>query len=126
MNNKTIVIDMDDTISITDQTIPYADRKPKKKVIRKLRIYQSLGFYIIIDTGRQMRTYKGNIGKINIHTLPILIKWLNKYNVPYDEIRVGKQWQGTEGFRVDDSTIRPKEFVKLNYKEIMELLKRDK
>lgn len=68
-----------------------------------------------------MRTYEGNVGKINVNTLPVLIEWLNKNNIPYDEIYMGKPWCGTEGFYVDDKAIRPDEFVKLSYEEIIDL-----
>lgn len=121
-----IVCDVDDTLSVTDSSIPYEDREPKREVIGLLRWYKKQGFYIILCTGRQMRTYEGNIGKININTLPVLITWLKKHGVPYDEIHVGKPWEGNDGFRIDDKTIRPREFVELTYLEIMERLKRDK
>ena len=45
-----------------------------------------------------MRTYQGNTGKITANTLPIILKWLEKYNVPYDEIYIGKPWCGMDGF----------------------------
>lgn len=34
------------------------------------------GIYIILFTSRNMRTFKGSMGLINIITIPILIKWL--------------------------------------------------
>jgi len=119
---KSIVIDVDNTLCVTDSSIPYSQREPKQKVIKKLQEYQKKGYYIIIETGRQMRTHKKNIGVINAQTLPTLINWLNKHNVPYDEIHIGKPWQGKEGFRVDDKTIRPNEFITLSEKEIKELI----
>ncbi|HAN2428273.1 TPA: capsular biosynthesis protein, partial [Escherichia coli] len=54
-------------------------------------------------------------------TLPIIVEWLEKNNVPYDEIYVGKPWCGHEGFYVDDKAIRPNEFVNLSYNEIKKL-----
>ncbi|TOH10543.1 capsular biosynthesis protein, partial [Vibrio parahaemolyticus] len=75
---------------------------------------------------RNMRTYEGNIGKINIHTLPIITKWLNEHNVPYDEILVGKPWCGHDGFYIDDRAIRPSEFVNLSYSQITQLLEKEK
>lgn len=48
-----------------------------------------MGFSIVIMTARNMRTFDGNIGKINIHTLPVIIDWLNENNIPYDEVIVG-------------------------------------
>jgi len=121
-----IVFDLDDTICETDMTIPYENRKPKLGVVEKLQEYKNKGFDIIICTGRQMRTYKGNIGKINVHTLPVIISWLNRWSIPYDEIYIGKPWEGELGFRVDDKAIRPREFRELTYNQIMDLIKKDK
>lgn len=73
-----------------------------------------------------MRTYNGNVGKINIHTLPNVINWLKKNNVPYDEIIIGKPWCGFEGFYVDDKSIRPSEFIAKTYAEIQLLLDKEK
>ena len=72
-----------------------------------------------------MRTYKGNVGEINIHTLPTIIDWLNKHEVPYDEVIVGKPWCGFDGFYIDDKSIRPSEFTSLSYGEIMQLLAKE-
>ena len=51
-----------------------------------------------------------------------IFKWLDKYKIPYDEIRVGKPWCGFNGFYVDDQTIRPDEFVNLSLKEIKKII----
>ena len=73
-----------------------------------------------------MRTYKSNLGKINIFTLPNIIDWLRKYNVPFDEVYVGKPWCGLDGFYIDDKAIRPSEFLKYSYEEIQDLLEQEK
>jgi capsule biosynthesis phosphatase len=70
-----------------------------------------------------MRTYDNSIGKINIHTLPIILDWLKCHDVPFDELYVGKPWCGTEGFYVDDRAIRPSEFVRLSAEEIDQLIR---
>ena len=121
-----IVIDLDDTISKTDISVPYNLRKPNTLVIEKLQHYKNNGFEIVICTGRQMRTYDRNIGKINIYTIPIILEWLKQHKVPFDELHVGKVWEGHQGFRVDDKAIRPREFIKYTYAEIMDLLENDK
>ncbi|MDR0579037.1 MAG: capsular biosynthesis protein [Campylobacteraceae bacterium] len=118
---KRIVIDLDETICFTING-NYAESIPNTAIIEKICEYKKLGFEIVINTSRNMRTYNGNIGKININTLPIIIEWLKKYNVPYDEIYVGKPWCGFEGFYVDDKAIRPDEFLKKNYDEIKKMI----
>tara|TARA_Y200000002_G_scaffold382197_1_gene398450 strand:+ start:388 stop:771 length:384 start_codon:yes stop_codon:yes gene_type:complete len=125
MNIKRLIMDLDDTICSTSKG-DYENSKPNQLVIEKLSKYKSEGFEIVIHTSRNMRTYKGNVGKINIHTLPNIINWLNKNNVPYDEIIIGKPWCGFEGFYVDDKSIRPSEFIGKTYAEIQLLLDKEK
>lgn len=122
---KRLVMDLDDTISWTIKG-DYHNSQPIHSVIRKMREYRNLGFEIVINTSRNMRTYEGNIGKINANTLPIIIEWLEKHDVPYDEIYTGKPWCGFEGFYVDDKSIRPSEFAALTVEEIEELLAAEK
>lgn len=119
MVNK-IVIDLDNTIS--HAVADYESAEPDNNVIKKLLEYKSAGFTIVIHTSRNMRTYKSNLGLINVHTLPKIIDWLDKHAVPYDEIIVGKPWCGDQGFYVDDRAIRPKEFLDLSYQDILKIL----
>ena len=125
---KVLVCDVDGTIahSKIDSQQDYSELKPIQTVLDKLKILKSEGWHIIISTSRNMRTYDGDIDAITENMLPILIKWLDKHKVPYDEIHVGKPWCGYEGFYVDDKTVRPREFVDLSNSEIRELLERDK
>ena len=120
MNNNKIIIDLDDTICSTKNG-DYENSIPKEKVIKKIKEYKDLGFEIIIYTSRNMRTYKGNVDLIKANTLPIIIKWLKKFDVPYDQIIVGKPWPSFGGFYVDDKAIRPDEFINLTYSEIQNI-----
>lgn len=119
---KRLVFDLDDTLT-THGVADYPDAPLREDVAARLREYHAAGFEIVIHTARNMRTHKGNVGKINIHTLPIIIAWLDRHDIPYDEIVVGKPWCGTEGFYVDDKAVRPDEFTRLDYDEIRALLK---
>ena len=121
---KRIVIDLDDTLSSKADGESYDKALPKQAVINQLKRYQSLGYTVCIFTARNMRTFDGNVGKINAITLPVIIDWLQKYQVPYDEIIVGKPWCGHDGFYVDDRAIRPSEFVELDHDQIENLLKK--
>jgi capsule biosynthesis phosphatase len=122
---KRLIVDLDDTISVTDNG-DYLNSRPVVPLIEKLREYKANGFEIVIQSSRNMRTYESNIGKINIYTLPNIINWLNKYDVPFDELYIGKPWCGFEGFYIDDKTIRPSEFINLTYEQIQDLLKKEK
>ena len=118
---KRLIIDLDDTICQTSNG-DYHNSEPVAEVIQKIREYKALGFEIAINTSRNMRTYAGNTGKITANTLTVILDWLAKHEVPYDEIYIGKPWCGMERFYVDDRAIRPNEFVNLSYDEIKQLL----
>lgn len=124
VSNKKLVIDLDDTISRTKNS-DYDNSTPVISVVEKIREYKSKGYDIIIYSSRNMRTYNRNVGEINVHTLPRMIKFLDKYSIPYDEIIVGKPWCGKGGFYVDDKAIRPSELVSLSEDEIKTLLKKE-
>lgn len=121
---KVIVMDVDGTLcKIKEKNQDYIDVEPKYEVLAKLREYKKNGFYIVLYTARQMRTYRANLGKINANTGKEMFEWLEKFEIPYDEIYFGKPWCGKGGFYVDDKAIRPEEFEKLSYEEILELTK---
>jgi len=122
---KRLIMDLDDTICSTANG-DYKNSTPDISVIQKMQDYREMGFVIAISTSRNMRTYSGDIGKINANTLPVIIEWLARHNVPYDEIIVAKPWCGMDGFYVDDKAIRPSEFKKNSYEQIVELLKEEK
>ena len=122
---KRLILDLDDTICTTVDG-DYRNAKPSLEVIDKIRSYKKEGFDIVISTSRNVRTYKGNIGLINANTLPIIIEWLAFHNVPYDELYIGKPWCGHEGFYVDDKSVRPSEFSRYSYNEIVEILEAEK
>lgn len=122
---KKLIVDIDNTLSITKDG-EYENAQPVITVVEKLREYHRAGFVITLFTSRNMRTFEGNIGKINIVTLPIILGWLKKHNIPFDEVIVGKPWCGHEGFYVDDRAVRPAEFVKLTHNEIEALISEDK
>ena len=123
---KRIVMDLDGTLTIDDSLLSYAEKLPNMDVVNLLHQYKIDGYEICIFTARNMQTHNSVLGKINAFTLPIIIDWLNKYNVPYDEIYVGKPWCGADGFYVDDKAIRPSEFLTKSKDEIKALLKLEK
>lgn len=120
---KRLIIDLDDTLTLTDASKSYSEKEPNIDVVERLREYKQKGFEIVIQTARNVRTYNGNVGKINANTLPVIIDWLRQHEIPFDEIYIGKPWCGTEGFYVDDKALRPDEFVKYSPEEIKQLLK---
>ena len=122
---KRLVFDLDGTLTHDDASVSYAERPPNLAMVEKLRAYRAEGFEIVICSARNMRTYEGQIGKINANTLPVILDWLARHEIPFDEVHVGKPWCGTEGFYVDDKAIRPSEFLALSHDEIHALLARE-
>lgn len=123
---KVIVMDVDGTITLDKAAASYADAKPCWQVIEKLKQLKTSGYWIILNSSRNMRSYGGNIGLIIKHTAPALITWLERYEIPYDELHFGKPWCGHDGFYVDDRAIRPREFANLTIDGISQLIERDK
>lgn len=122
---KRLIIDLDDTITLSAHD-GYENALPNLALVARLREYQADGFEIVISTSRNVRTFEGNIGKINAHTLPVIVAWLERHAVPFDEIHVGKPWCGLEGFYVDDKAVRPSEFLRHSLQDIHALLALEK
>lgn len=120
--SPTIVFDLDGTLcSIKSTEETYQDVKPINEVINKLREYKKNGFRIVIYTARNMQTQKNNVGAVIANIGEVTINWLNKNEVPYDELHFGKPW-GQNVVYVDDRAIRPYEFVKLDYDQLIKLV----
>ena len=115
-----IVLDLDNTITLEGPE-SYENKRPNLEVVAQIHAYRAMGYKIAIHTARNMKTHEGNIGKINAQTLPGIIEWLKKNDIPFDEIYVGKPWCGEDGFYVDDRAIRPSEFVGLSHQQIQAL-----
>lgn len=113
------VFDIDGTICpIKRKDEKYEELIPYTSMIEKLRYYKTMGAKIILFTSRNMNSYDGNLGLINKYTAPVLLKWLKKWNIPYDEIVYGKPWPGHYGFYVDDRSVRADEFLKYTPEEL--------
>lgn len=123
----TFCFDIDGTLCpIKKKEEEYIDLVPYKEMIDKLREYKEGGAKIVLFTSRNMNSYNGNIGLINANTAKVLLKWLDKWDIPYDEIIYGKPWPGHHGFYVDDRTIRPNEFLKYSVDELDEICKKSR
>lgn len=122
----TLVVDIDGTLcDVKSAGQSYSELVPRAPMIAKLREYQARGYRILLYTARNMRTYQGNLGLINKHTAPVLIEWLARWDIPYDELLFGKPWPRSNGFYIDDRAVRPDEFLRLSEAEIHQLLGKD-
>lgn len=124
MENKgTLIVDLDGTLCpIKKRGEEYKDLVPYTAMVEKIKEWKNEGFKIVLFTARNMRTYEGNLGLINAHTARATMDWLDKWNIPYDEILFGKPWPGHKGFYIDDRAIRPDEFLKYSLSELEDLI----
>ena len=116
------VFDIDGTLCpVNTKEEEYIDLVPYPEMVEKLREYKEGGAKITLFTSRNMNSYGGNIGLINANTAKVLLEWLDKWNIPYDEIIYGKPWPGKRGFYVDDRAVRPDEFLKYSEEELKKI-----
>ncbi len=107
---STLVLDIDKTICESPPQNNYSKCKPINSVCSKLREENNKGTYIILYTSRNVRTFKGNIGLINKYTTIVVLEWLKKHNVPYDEIYFNKPWGFGDLNYIDDKFISIEDF----------------
>lgn len=125
-SGRTLVLDIDGTLCpVKTEHQSYGDLQPDRDMVHRLRWYRDQGYYVILATSRNMRSYEGNVGLLNARMLPELIDWLRRHDIPHDEVHVGKPWAGHEGFYVDDRAVRPAEFLAMSPEEIAARLARD-
>ncbi len=126
-NLLTFIVDIDGTLCpIKKADEQYENIIPHKNMVHRLHEYHKMGARIVLFTSRNMNTYDGNIGLINAHTAKILLSWLDKWQIPYDEIIYGKPWPGQHGFYVDDRSVRPDEFLKYSTDELTMICNKSK
>ena len=108
---KRFCFDLDGTIcknKVGKQT--YADVEPNDGAVEYLKELRNKGHYIIILTARNMQTHNNNLGKIIAVQGPIVIEWLKKYDIPYDELLFGKP---NADYFIDDKGIQFTDFKSL-------------
>ena len=119
---KKIIVDIDDTLTIHNSSNEYGLKKPRVDILKKLKEYKEKGYEIILYSARNMKTFDGDLSKINKHTLPKLMEWLVTHDVEFDGIIMGKPWCGEMGFYIDDKAIRPDEFVNMSEEDIHKMI----
>ena len=123
----TLVMDIDGTLCpIKKKDEEYADLIPFPEMVKQLRACHEDGARIVLYSSRNMNSYDGSIGLINKNTAPVLFDWLKKWEIPYDEIVLGKVWPGHKGFYVDDRSVRPDEFLKHTPEELEEICEKSR
>lgn len=86
-----ICLDLDGTICLTKTNHQsYSDVLPFPGAVEKIQKLKQDGHYIIIYTARHMGSCNNNIGQVMARQGKIIIEWLDKHKIPYDEIVLGK------------------------------------
>ncbi len=107
-----IVIDLDGTICpIRESHQKYSDLLPLDNAVEKITELKKDGHYIIISTARNMATCESNVGRVMKNVGKITLDWLEKYNIPYDEIFFGKQ---NADVYIDDRALRFESWENIN------------
>lgn len=110
MNSKDkIIIDLDNTITLESKK-SYEDKDPNLEVIKAIQKSKKTND-ILVFSSRNMRTFEGNLSKINSITKPIALNWLDENNVDYTDLLLGKPWAGINGWYVDDRNLSIEEFI---------------
>ena len=106
-----LIIDLDDTITIDSSDKEYSNKAPNKKIRDTINKLHKKSFPITIFSARNMRSFEGNLEKINKITKPIAEKWLKDNQISYNELIFGKPWAGPDGWYVDDKNLSLEEFI---------------
>jgi len=118
-----IVIDLDGTICpIRMDPQKYADLLPLPGAVEKIKFLKGQGHYIIINTARNMATCQSNVGKVMKNVGKVTLDWLEKYDIPYDEIFFGKQ---NADIYIDDRAYRFEDWELVN-EDLLKLLAKSK
>ncbi|MEM1344457.1 MAG: capsular biosynthesis protein [Pseudomonadota bacterium] len=125
--HKALVIDIDGTLcDIKAPGASYAEVAPEPQMVARVRALHAAGWRIILHSSRGMRSNDGNPGQINKTVAPVLLDWLDRHAIPYDEVHLGKPWPGSDGFYIDDRSVRPREFLENDMAALAALCARDR
>lgn len=125
--DKVLVVDVDGTLcDIKAKNDNYIDVAPEPQIVDRLRQMHADGWRIILNSSRGMNSNDGNIGLINRNVMPVMLEWLRRHEIPFDEIHLGKPWPGSNGFYVDDRALRPREFIENDLIGAEALISRDR
>lgn len=125
--NKVLVVDIDGTLCPEkSEEQSYADLPAEPRITTRLRELHGQGWHIILHSSRGMRSNGGNLGALNKNVLPVMLDWLARHDVPFDELVLGKPWAGHDGFYIDDRAVRPREFLENDFEALRALLARDR
>lgn len=88
-----ICFDIDGTICELKSYIGSYDKvQPLPGIVELMHKLKDDGHTIILNTARHMKTCKGNVGLVVAKQGKALLDWLDKHDIPYDELYFGKPY----------------------------------
>ncbi|SFB99525.1 capsule biosynthesis phosphatase [Flexibacter flexilis DSM 6793] len=118
-----IVIDLDGTLCpIRQKHEKYAELPPLPHAVERMKELKAQGHYLIISTARNMATCEANVGKVMKNVGKITLEWLDKHDIPYDEIFFGKP---NAELYIDDRALRFHSWAEVT-DELLEDLRKEK
>lgn len=94
--------DIDNTICREKQEgQSYADVEPFPEAVQLLDWLRDEHHTIVLYTARHMKTCNGNQGKVLARQGKVLFDWLEKWEIPYDELHWSKPYVD---LMIDDAT----------------------
>lgn len=111
--DKSLVVDLDDTICTTDKSdkdpvSKYSNAVPIQSMIDRLKEYEAKGWYITIHTARHMVTCDNDAELAYKRLGDVTIFWLARNDVPYDQLVFGKPYGQ---LYIDDKAMLPEDFI---------------
>lgn len=86
-----ICIDIDGVLSeLRQPNQNYADLEPVAGAAEMLQSMKEAGHTVILFTARHMKTCSGNVGMVVARQGKVTLDWLEKHEIPFDEIHFGK------------------------------------
>ena len=108
------VFDIDETISRWNDNRDYFNFEPDRDMIYNIARLYHKGHHITLHTARGMLSMKGDIKKIEKEIRPPLEAWLERWNVKYDVLVMGKP---AGDYYVDDKNLSIDQFLNGEYNE---------
>lgn len=88
---RRIAIDLDGTICpLKEPRQSYGDLRPLPGAAERIRELRAAGYYVVIQTARNMATCEGNLGKVMKNVGLLTMQWLAQHGIEYDELYFGK------------------------------------
>jgi len=109
---KSIVIDLDDTICLADMMIQdvyekYMSARVNEPLVAGLKRLHKEGWYITIHTARHMKTCFNDADEAFARLGQFTADWLDAHKIPFDQLIFGKPY-GV--FYIDDKAMSLHEF----------------